>query len=169
MNKHDTCFACGARILAKEGETHKYMLSAPGCWDMFNEVLAREYSELMYWKGHQFTVDAYACQHVGISTDKRAMRSVHIHLASLYCMFELGLSDYEAPQMRAKFSAFHKQKNLLSWLEPPDSFGPLTIHDLWYNQDTKLHYQLAKEWAQSVWDAWSHQHNKIGSLVEQIR
>ncbi len=93
------------------------MLSSPGCWVMFTEVLAREYSDLTYWKGHQFTVDAYACQHVRKKEDRRALNSVNIHLVSLYCIFELGLGQEEAPKLRAKFSQFHKGKNSLEWLE----------------------------------------------------
>ncbi len=168
MNEYIPCFACGAKSLNIEGEVHEYMLSAPGCWEMFNEVLAREYSDLRYWRGHQFTVDAYACQHVGKKEDSRALNSVNIHLASLHGVFEKGLSQAETPKLRERFSQFYKGKNLLDWLEPPSSFGQLTVFELWNNEDADLHFEIAQNWARSVWKAWEHQHDKIHELVSQI-
>ncbi|MEM8970201.1 MAG: DUF5946 family protein, partial [Bacteroidota bacterium] len=100
MSDYINCFGCGAESLNIEGECHKYMLASPGCWMMFTEIMEREYSDLRYWKGHQFTVDAYACQHVGKKEDKRAVNSVNIHLASLYGVFEQGLSISETPTLR---------------------------------------------------------------------
>lgn len=66
---------------------------------MFCEIMEREYSDLRYWKGHRFSVDAYACQHIGKNEDKRAMRSVNIHLASLYGIFEEGISLSDASKL----------------------------------------------------------------------
>ena len=59
------CFSCGAQVPDVEGPTHRYMLSSPGCWAVFGEVLAREYSNALYMKNHRLTVDAYAVQHPG--------------------------------------------------------------------------------------------------------
>lgn len=167
MQEYIPCFACGAKSLNIEGEVHEYMLASPGCWEMFNEVLAREYSDLRYWRAHHFTVDAYACQHVGKKEDRRALNSVNIHLVSLHGIFKKGLSQSEAPKLKEKFSQFHKGKNTLEWLEPP-SFGPLTIFELWDNDDVNLHYELAENWARSVWEAWRPQHEKIDELIRQI-
>ena len=38
------CFACCALVPDIDGPTHKYMLSAPGCWKLYGEILAKEYS-----------------------------------------------------------------------------------------------------------------------------
>lgn len=169
MNEYISCSWCGAQCLNIEGECHKYMLSSPGCWEMFNEVLEREYSDLRYWKAHQFTVDAYACQHVGKKEDKRAVNSVNIHLASLYMMFEMNVNIHDAPTIRTKFSQFYKGKNLLEWLEPPASMGELTIFEIWDNNDVNKHYKIAERWAKSVWQAWVHQHKTIANLVNAIK
>jgi hypothetical protein len=165
MSDFIDCFGCGAKSLDIEGECHKYMLSSPGCWEMYTEAMEREYSDLRYWKAHQFTVDSYACQHVGKKEDKRAVNSVNIHLAALYGIFEKGLSLDQAPKLRSQFSQFYKGTDLLEWLEPPQSFGELTIYEIWNNEDVNLHFDLAKQWAKSVWEAWAHQHGQIIWLV----
>lgn len=136
---------------------------------MFNEVLEREYSDLYYWKGHQFTVDAYACQHVGRADDHRAVNSVHIHLASMYGFFEAGVHLSEMSMFRSQFSQFYKGKDILEWLEPPASFGALTIFEVWDNEQADRHFDLTQRWAKSVWSAWSHQHQRIAALVEKAQ
>ena len=145
------------------------MLASPGCWEMFNEIMEKEFSDRRYWKGHQFTVDAYACQHVGNKDDKRAVNSVNIHLAALYGIFEEGLILSEATKLRSQFSQYYKGKELLTWLQPPENFGPLTIFEVWNNEDPDLHFEISKNWARSVWQTWSHQHQQIASLVQQSR
>lgn len=163
------CFACGAKTLNIEGESHPYMLSSPGCWAMFCEIMAKEFSDKEYWRAHQFTVDAYALQHIGKKEDKRAVNSVNIHLASLYAIFGEGRSFEEAPQYRKQFSQYYKGKALLEWLDPPESFGDLTIFEPWNNENRDLHFEITERWAKSVWDTWSHQHDKIAQLVYQAR
>lgn len=169
MSEYIKCFACGAESLAIEGECHPYMLASPGCWEMFTEIMAREFSDIRYWEGHQYTVDAYACQHIGIQEDKRAVNSVHIHLAALYGIFEEGISLHEAPVLRAQFSQYYKGKDLLQWLDPPQSFGEYTVFELWDNDDPELHFSIAENWARSVWLSWSHQHERIADLVAIAR
>ena len=162
------CFACGSNSLKMEGEVHPYMLASPGCWMMFCEVMNREFSDLTSWSGHQYTVDAYAAQHVGKKEDKRALNSVNIHLAALFAIFEKGIPLEKTPQFRGKFSQHYKGKDLLEWLEPPETMGELTIFDLWENKDPNLHFEIAQEWAMSVWRAWEHQHKRIEQIVNKI-
>jgi hypothetical protein len=171
MTEYIPCFACGAKSLNIDGECHEYMLSSPGCWAMFGEIMAREFSgeKEKYWKAHQFTVDAYALQHIGRKKDKRALNSVNIHLASLYVIFEEGVSFESAPEVRKQFSQYYKGKNLLEWLEPPTSFGKLTVFEPWNNENPDLHFEITEQWAKSVWESWSHQHNKIAQLFNQTR
>ncbi len=169
MTDYINCFGCGAQSLNMEGECHSYMLASPGCWEMFTEIMGREFSDMRYAKGHQFTVDAYACQHIGKQEDKRALNSVNIHLAALYDIFEGGVELSEATKLRSQFSQFYKGKNLLKWLDPPESFGHLTVFELWNNEDPDLHFELAKNWARSVWQSWSHQHQHIAALVQFTR
>lgn len=42
--KKNTCFSCGGLFPDIDGPTHRYMTSSAGCWSVYGEVLAREYS-----------------------------------------------------------------------------------------------------------------------------
>lgn len=168
MSDYTKCFACGAPVLNIEGDCHAYMLAAPGCWAMFTEVMEREYSDARFQRGHQFAVDAYACQHVGQADDQRAINSVYIHLAALYSFFEKGLSQAELPVLRNKFSQYYKDRSPLTPLEPPPSFGPYTVFDLWDKEDPNLLVEITKKWAAATWYAWAHQHERIAALVQAI-
>lgn len=168
MRDYVNCLGCGAKSLNLVGETHKYMLSSPGCWAMFGEISAKEYSDIRFARAHQFSVEAYACQHVGKPDDPRAVNSVNIHLASLFMIFEKNLSLAEVPAIRNSFSQYYKGKGILQWLKPPESFGPITVYDVWDNEDPLRHYELSKNWAKSTWLAWSHQHSKIAFLTHQV-
>ena len=168
MSDYSPCFGCGAKALNIDGENHKYMLSSPGCWAMFCEVLDREFSDLIYWRAHQYTVDAYAVQHVGKKEDKRALNSVNIHLAALYGIFEGGWSLADAPKLRSLFSQYYKGKDLLLWLEPPEYFGEITSFDVWDNEEPEAHFQIVENWARSAWEAWSHQHERVEEIVKKV-
>ena len=168
MNDYIKCFACGSKCLNIGSTTHPYMLSAPGCWEMYMEVLTKEYSDLMYWRAHQYTVDAFACQHVGLKDDRRAKNSVYIHLISLYALFELDQKSSTAPLLRTKAADFVKKETTLEYLTPPPTFGALTVYEVWNNEDGMQHYDKAKAWAKSVWDAWSHQHDRIDTLAKRL-
>ena len=41
----------------------------------------------------------------------------------------------------------------------------LKSNGIWNNEDVNLHFDLAKQWAKSVWEAWAHQHGQIIWLV----
>jgi hypothetical protein len=168
MSDYINCFGCGAKSLNFEGEVHNYMLSSPGCWAMFCEIMDREFSDIRYWRAHQFTVDAYAASHVGKKEDIRAVNSVNIHLAALYFIFEKGMSLEETPKLRSRFSQYYKGKDQLEWLVPPSSFGDLSIYELWENEVPEMHYPIAENWARSIWEAWSHQHDRVKELVSVI-
>ncbi len=76
-----SCFSCGALAPDIDGPVHRYMDSSPGCWALFGEVLAREYSDYNYASHHRLTVDAYAVQHPGKpSPPSIGSVAVHLHL-----------------------------------------------------------------------------------------
>ena len=75
----------------QSGPTHRYMESLPGCWAIYGEVLAREYSDLAYAAVHRLTVDAYAVQHPG-QPSPQSIQSVGVHLLRLCLILEHGFS-----------------------------------------------------------------------------
>ena len=150
------CLGCGALVPDIEGSTHKYMLSTPGCWSLFNQVAVQQY-EIASFDLRRLAVDAYAVQHPG-TTDRRAIQSVAVHLISLYFVLERGLTPTEAThKMRQALS----DKSRFVWLQPPQSMGEVTVADVVGVTDPAEHEAMVRRWARSAWEAWSAHHAQI--------
>ncbi len=150
------CLGCGALVPDIEGPTHEYMLSAPGCWALFNQVAVKQY-EIASFDLRRMTVDAYAVQHPG-TTDRRAIQSVAVHLISLYFVLERGLPPTAATdKMRHALT----DKSRFTWLKPPQSMGEITVVGVVNLTDPTEHEALVKRWARSAWEAWSAHHDQI--------
>jgi hypothetical protein len=50
--KEIRCVGCGALVPDIDGPTHRYMAASPGCWALFGEVVAREFSDFRYARVH---------------------------------------------------------------------------------------------------------------------
>lgn len=146
-----------------DGPTHRYMASAPGCWKIYGEILALEYSSALYAKNHRLTVDAYAVQHPG-RPSRQTIRSVCMHLCTLYAVHECGMPPHRATtllQKLAERSAYH-------WLEPPELPGEVTVADVHTAPNPRAHLQRVEEWAHSAWSAWSTHHATVSEWVHQV-
>lgn len=155
------CFACGAMAPDVEGPTHRYMASSPGCWAIYGEVLAREYSNALYAKNHRLTVDAYAVQHPG-QPSRQAIRSVCLHLSALCAVHEHWMPPHEATALLQRLA----DRNDYVWLEPPASLGDLTVADVHAAATPQEHLRRVEEWASSAWSAWSPHHETVRTWVE---
>ena len=155
------CFSCGAKTLNIEGDCHEYMLASPGCYEMFTEVLDREYSDFRYSKAHHYTVDSYAVQHPGKVTNQKAVNSVGIHLVSLYFLFEKKYDITKSAQVKMEFAQFNKENNVIQPIERPEEFKGLTVFDIWDNEAPDKHFELCKKWAEDSWDSWDNHHETI--------
>src|SRR5206468_7823942 len=93
------CLGCGAVVPdVEESRRRSHTNSAPGCWLLYTEVLAREYGDFRYTAAHELTVDAYAVQHPGVP-EPRFAQSVAIHLAGLCLSLERGRGPAELPRL----------------------------------------------------------------------
>ena len=150
------CLGCGALVPDSDGPTHEYMLAAPGCWSLFNQVAVQQY-EIASFDLRRMAVDAYAVQHPG-TTDRRAVQSVAVHLISLYFVLERGLTPTAATdKMRVALT----DKSRFVWLKPPSSMGEITVVDVVNITDPTEHEALVKRWAHSAWEAWRAHHDRI--------
>ncbi len=155
------CLGCGALVPDIDGPSHEYMLSAPGCWSLFNQVSVLQY-EIASFDLRRMAVDAYAVQHPG-TTDRRAVQSVAVHLISLYFVLERGLTPTAATdKMRIALA----DKSRFVWLKPPSSLGDITVVDVVNVTDPIEHEALIKRWARSAWEAWSAHHEQIRKWAE---
>lgn len=138
------------------------MTSAPACWAMFGEVLAKEFSDQAYFAVHQLTVDAYAVQHPG-GDNPQARQSVMVHLATLYGYFECGLRDDRALiGLRKQIS----KRGSFPLLKPPAGYE-LTVLDVYQAASAEEHCRRVKDWALCAWQAWRSEHQQIQDWLKQ--
>lgn len=144
------CIGCRANVPIVKSEQHAYIGASAGCWEIYSEVLGREYTNLRYASVHQLTVDSYAVQNPG-TPSRSAQRSVALHLVSLYHMLELGQRQDQA---RAALKHLADSDQQFVWLDPPDFKGELTILDVHAAQSAEEHKQRVRQWAASLWEVW---------------
>jgi hypothetical protein len=151
------CFSCGALAPEIEGPTHKYLLSSPGCWALYGEVLARDYGEYDYPPVHRLVVDAYAVQHPG-KPMRQAVQSVAVHLIGLYLSLEKGMEAKQVTQAIGRATQFSEK---FVWLNPPGSMGSITVADVVKIKTLEEYDRLGRDWARSAWEAWAVHHAQI--------
>lgn len=162
------CFSCKGLVPDIDGPTHSYMLSSPGCWHVYGEILAKEYAPENYDQHvHHTTTNTYAVQHPG-EPERRSIQSVNAHLLWLYVVLENGLRG-EAAQGFLKEAVEDKEfQTQFSWLEPPSFDGTLTVADVIQAEGPEEHAELVQEWSASVWKVWKDKHYAtIANLVEK--
>jgi hypothetical protein len=160
MSQAIRCVGCGETVPDVDVPGHRYIGSSPGCWAMFGEVLAREYSDFRYARAHRLTVDAYAVQHPG-EPSPHAIASVGLHLMRLHWVLELGWDSERATESMQRAAERHKRD--LVWLEPPASRGTITVRSVHEASGPEAHRERVRAWAEDVWRAWGAHHETIRS------
>ena len=165
MSDRVICPGCGAAVPdVEEMRPRSYISSAPGCWLVYSEVLAREYGDLRYTPAHQLTVDAYAVQHPGMP-ERRAAQSVAIHLVGLCLTLERGRGPAELPRLRQRLAP---PGRVFPWLAPPPSVGEVTIVDVHAAATPEAHRVTVDRWARSAWEAWSPHHAQARAWADEL-
>ncbi len=160
------CIGCRALVSASDGPTFRYPDAAsPGCWAVFGEILAREYSDANYWRVHRLTVDAYAVQHPGRPTPQ-TIQSANVHLIALCCTLERDYSFERSTRLMQR--AVERHKGEFAWLEPPAERGAITVLDVVQAGTPAEHATLVTRWARSVWEAWAAHHPAVRAWVDRV-
>ena len=124
------------------------MMSSAGCWAAYGDVLAREYADrALFAASHRLTVDAYAVQHPGDPSDRRAVQSVWLHFAALDAVFAQG-ATHDAARTVLQNLAGRTFPAL-----PVMPTMPLTVADV-VGTDAALHSASVELWARSAYQAW---------------
>jgi len=155
------CIGCGGLVPQMEGPTHRYVESSPGCWHLFGEVLAREYSDRAFAAWHRLTVDSYAVQHPG-RPSPQSIQSVCVHLISLCLVVERALEPAYATRV---MGTLIRPKGRFTWLTPPPTFGDITVVDVAAVSTAAAHVKGVRDWAASAWAAWAHHHATVRSWL----
>lgn len=158
------CIGCGGLVPVIEGPVHRYLESSPGCWRLYGEVLAREYSDLAFWAVHRLTVDSYAVQHPG-RPSPQTVQSVCVHLVSLHLVLERGADPAYATRA---MQAMVRQKDRFAWLTPPTSLGGITIVEVAAASTAAEHGQSVRAWAESAWSAWAPHHEVVRGWASSL-
>lgn len=159
------CCGCGGLFPETDGPTHSYMLSSPGCWSTYGEVLAREYADYAGFSGiHRLTVDVFAVQHPH-SPSAENTRSVGFHLCRLCLLLERGLDVSRANAAMVTIAA-HKSRFVP--LPLPASLGVITVADVYAAAGPDEHREAVRRWAASVWQAWAPCHGVVRGWVDGI-
>jgi hypothetical protein len=162
MERHVSCYGCGALVRDLPGLPHPYIGAVAGCWEVYGEILAREYGDYGYpVRPHRLTVDTYAVQHPG-TPGRQSIQSVNGHLVSLYLVLERGM---EGAQATAALARVLRHADQFTWLAPPTPNGRLTVLDVVRAADAAEHAALVEQWAREVWAAWAPHHPTIRGYV----
>lgn len=149
---NDICEDCGADV--SEGKA--------GCQRMFEEVIAREFSDYRYGRIHRLTVDAYSLQHP--EPYMRSGRSFAAHLTGL-CV---ALERADASGINGAVQRWLSGNPLID--KPsrlPAGRGELTIMYIHGAADAEEHNRRVQEWARCVWDAWNEHHALARRLISE--
>ncbi len=148
------CIGCGATVPDVDGPTHRYMLSAPGCWQHYAELTASPVPRT------QLTVDAYAVQHPGVPTPQ-ASQSVCLHLLDLCRILVRGGLPAEGPRFLSGLA--HRT---YPWLPPPPADYAVTVVDLVAVGASPAFSEIEMQFAQETWAAWAQHHGRIGRWLD---
>ena len=160
------CSGCGALLPKTGGPVHRYIGASPECWAAFGEVSGKEYGDFRYARVHGLTVDAYCAQHPG-EPSPQAIRSVAVHLVGLFLQMERDLRPEELYAAHGRTSSQAKEgKKDIFWMEPPASLGETTILYVLDANGPDEHAERVREWARSVWEAWSPRHETVRRWAE---
>jgi len=158
------CCGCNQEFPEANGPTHAYMLSSPGCWAAFGELLVREYSDPAYRRVHRLSVDAYALQHPGVDTPQ-SRNSVGVHFSRLSLLLGRGWPIERANDAMVAITA---KKMDYPWLVPPASRGELSLKHVLLAEGPSDHCIAVEQWALSVWQAWTEYHPTVDGWLRRI-
>ena len=140
---NNICEDCGAVVT--EGKVD--------CRKIFEEIIARQFSDYRYGKIHRLTVDIYSLQHP--AEFMRSGKSFAAHLTGMCAALE-----YE--------DAFVINRTVQQWLSTnpqiekpvqlPKERGNLTITYIHSAADAEELTKRVNTWAREVWAAWSEHH-----------
>ncbi|WP_184786309.1 DUF5946 family protein [Phytomonospora endophytica] len=152
-----TCPGCGLVTGESAGPVPSERHASPGCWELYETVLARSYGLTGYRPVHQIVVDAYIAQHP-LSSTRRQIAAVALCLMTLCLFVEKNADPRDGAALHKRMVAgrpdFHA-------LPPPPAPGLVTVADVAAARDAEEHRRLVWAWGRAVWAAWEPEHETI--------
>lgn len=135
---------------------------AAGCHEIFEELLARDFSNPQYFRVHRMMVDTYCLQHP--ERYCRSAKSLAAHLAGLCSTLE---SDANTAVGADSLREWLDGASPVERPDLPSSYGELTIAHIRESGSPEEHAARVEEWSQSTWKAYAELHELARSWVEQ--
>ncbi|HEY6349824.1 MAG TPA: DUF5946 family protein [Candidatus Angelobacter sp.] len=147
----EKCPDCGAPVGGREE-----------CQKLFDEVLARHFSDALYFSVHRTAVDCYSLQHP--ERYCASFKSFAAHLTGLCCAMEF---NREPDMMRAVHTGLDgsDRRTRPSFVEPR---GEITIEAVHGASELISHREAVQAWANSVWKAWRQYHDLARTLLAEM-
>jgi len=150
MIEKSICVSCGAVV--SEGKI--------GCRKLFEEVLVKDYSDYRYAETHRLMVDAYSLQHP--EDYMRSSKSFAAHLMGMYAALEC---EESSTVNRTAQKWLSNNPQIDKPVQLPQQSGNITVTYVHSAIDAKEHKRRVREWANSVWSAWSEHHDLAKQLI----
>jgi len=148
----EPCPGCG--LIAPGG--------AAGCQAIFDELLARDFSEPLYFRVHRLLVDTYCLQHP--ERYCKSAKSLAAHLVGLCSILERGASRAVGEEALRRWL---DGKSPIEKPELPAQRGELTVADVRGAATPEAHAAAVERWARSTWQAYSTLHGVARQWLEQ--
>lgn len=148
----DACDDCGAVVA--QGKA--------GCLLLFEEILAREFSDYRYGRIHRLTVDTYSLQHP--DSYMKSGKSFVAHLTGMCAAFEF---EDTLALNRAVQKWLSTNPKIQKPAEIPTERGTLTVTYVHAAIDADQHTKRVGEWARDVWASWSQHHGLAKQLIAE--
>lgn len=146
------CEDCGATVAAGKA----------GCLKLFEEILAREFSDYRYGKIHRLTVDTYSLQHP--DAYMRSGKSFAAHLTGICVALEFENALVVNQTVQRWLSTNPKVDKPVSL---PKKRGNLTITFIREAGSADEHIKRVEEWAREVYSAWAEHHALARQLINK--
>ena len=121
-----------------------------GCRERFETLLARDFSDPLFYRVHRMFVDTYCLQHP--EDHCASAKSLAAHLAGLCWILEGGASPAQGPDRLHRWLSGERK---LDKPELPAGRGALTIGGLPADGDPGAWGEAVRAWAESTWAAYA--------------
>jgi hypothetical protein len=132
-----------------------------GCQAIFEELMARDFGNVLYFRSHRMLVDTYALQHP--ERYCASPKSLAAHLIGLCWILEHdGNRAVGGEELRRWLNGSPKiEKPAL-----PAARGDLTIASVREARDPESHGRAVEAWARSTWQAYAALHPLARRWIE---
>lgn len=152
------CPGCGLLHAATGLDTAQDLRASGECAEQYAAAVSCFYSDPSLVPLRQYVVDAYACQHP-LAATRRGVQTTALCLMTLDLVLECGLDVALGPRLHQEM--MRERRGAFTALAAPDLRTALTHRHLLTAPSQHTRGERAREWAQSVWDAWTEHHRQV--------